>query len=163
MTRKMTKTETTKAEAPKADAPKAARAPRARAVKAKPTAARNVFSLQHVPGAAVLTELVEGGLVTAPKLKPGCMVQVAYLKDIERPLAGATLHARVDGVPLEPKSLGHVDGAGRFVRTAAAVEVAPGAQKLEYWFELKTADGQTLWDSNWGRNHWLDVDAAAAS
>lgn len=158
MTRKTTKTE-----APKTDAPKAPKAPRARAVKAKPATTRDVFSLQHVPGAAVLTELVDGGVVTAPKLKPGCTVQVAYLKDVEHPLAGAFLHARLDGVVLEPKPLGHLDGAGRFVRTTAAVDVVPGAHKLEYWFELKTADGKTLWDSNWGKNHWVDVEGATAS
>lgn len=162
------KTDTVKAEPAKAapakpepSLPAAAKAPRAKSVKAKPAGNRSVFALQLVTGATVLTEAVGEGLVVAPKLKPGCTVAISYLKDVERPLAAATLHARIDGVALASKVLGHTDADGRFVRTPVALDLAPGARKLEYWFELQTADGQTLWDSNWGRNHWLEVEAAA--
>lgn len=157
------KAELAKAEAAKPETaqPAVAKAPRAKTVKAKPASNRSVFSLQLVTGATVLTEAVAGGLVVAPKLKPGCTVAISYLKDVERPLSAATLHARVDGVVVASKALGHTDAEGRFVRTPVALELAPGAQKLEYWFELQTADGQTLWDSNWGRNHWLEVEAVA--
>lgn len=168
------KTETAKADVVKAESLKFApakvetvkaaseKAPRAKTVKAKPTSARSIFSLQHVPGATVLVENVGSGLVVAPKLKPGCTVAISYLKDVERPLSAALLHARIDGAPVPTKELGHTDPEGRFVRTPAALELAPTAQKIEYWIELKTTDGQTLWDSNWGRNHWLEVEPALA-
>ncbi len=175
MARKSTaKSETTKPESVKAQPAKPAasmagastapaKAPRARAVKAKPSTSRNLFSLQLVAGASVLTEAVDGGVVTTPKLKPGCTVEVSYLKDLAQPLSSARLHARLDGVPLASKPLGYTDADGRFVRTPVALALAPEAQKLEYWFELTTVDGQTLWDSNWGRNHWLEVEAPGAA
>lgn len=133
------------------------RAPGAIAASSGPT-----YQLQVGNTFMLLTAQVEGGAVTAQEpLESGTWLEVSYWKEPQQlslpdaQFVAVKLHARLDGVELGGLALGHTDSAGRFVRTAARVEVPASAQQLEYWFEIATSSGQTLWDSNWGNNYRL--------
>ncbi|GMU60492.1 MAG: hypothetical protein AMXMBFR34_22550 [Myxococcaceae bacterium] len=72
-------------------------------------------------------------------------------------LEAVTLHARVGGVELTPVQLSDDERfQGELVRLPTRVELPAGAAgDFEYWFEVRTTSGETLWHSNFGRNFRL--------
>jgi hypothetical protein len=134
--------------------------------RATATSSGPAYSLQVGNTFTLLTAQVEGGAVTAQEpLEAGTRLEVSYWKEPQQlsltdtQFVALKLHARLDGVELKGLELGHTDAAGRFVRTPARVELPATAQQLEYWFEISTSSGQTLWDSNWGNNYRLSLAA----
>jgi hypothetical protein len=83
--------------------------------------------------------------------------------DLGKPgeLASVKLHYRIDGGKVKTKTI--VDGSrdlqsGQLNRIPARIAVPAGARKeIEYWFELKTTSGETLWDSDFGKNYRANV------
>lgn len=136
--------------------------------RATATSSGSAYGLQVGNTFTLLTAQVEGGALTAQEpLEAGTRLEVSYWKEPQQlsltdtQFIAVKLHARLDGVEREALALGHTDAAGRFVRTPARVEVPAKAQQLEYWFEISTSSGQTLWDSNWGNNYRLSFAAPA--
>lgn len=155
-TRKTTKTTTT-AKRP-ATKKKAEGAP---ASKAKTT--ENLYALNLGTGFSLLTQKVNGGQVTATRIPAGATLEVSYWKDPAHPqhadakLTRITMHARLDGATLPSLVVALRTGSGPLLRLAPALNLPETAKLLEYWFELETDAGHTLWDSNWGNNHWLEL------
>lgn len=144
------------------------------APKKKPTAqasapARGVFSLHLGQGFQLLTEQVAGGVTTAARVPAGAMLQVSYWKEPSHPqhpnakLTRITMHARLDGETLPSLVVAQRDEADRLLRLAPALVLPEAARLLEYWFELETDANETLWDSNWGNNHWLELTGTATA
>ena len=71
------------------------------------------------------------------------------------------LHYRIDGGDIQTETL--ADGSrdlrnGELLRSRASIDVPATARgEIEYWFELCTKDGETLWDSEGGKNYRVDV------
>jgi hypothetical protein len=110
-----------------------------------------------------MTQEVDGGAVVvhAP-VGAESTLKVAYWKEpqhLERhgvTFVSVKLHARIDGGQELIQEVGR-ETAGRFIRTPAAIELGADAKHLEYWFEVLTSAGETLWDSTWANNYWLAV------
>jgi len=125
-------------------------------------------------GGHVLSLVLDGGQGLIPwsgPLDARLPLFVTWLMDataLARPeaqLASVTLHARVGDVELPPVLL--TDDArhqGELVRLPTRLELpADAAGELEYWFEVVTTAGETLWHSNWGRNFRLPLASGAAA
>jgi hypothetical protein len=132
------------------------------------------FSLHLGTGFSMLTERVGDGSMVSTRVPAGAILEVSYWKEPSAGKSGnvstITFHARLDGTALTPSIIARRDDVGRLVRAPARLELPASCKQLEYWFELETDTGATLWDSNWGNNHWLElttssmngVDAAVA-
>lgn len=123
------------------------------------------FWLQVGNGFSLLTERVGDGAMVVGRVPAGTTLEVSYWKEpanLGAALTGITLHARLDGETLPSSVIANRDTTGRLVRAAARLELAENAKHLEYWFELKTDAGESLWDSNWGNNHWLELTTTTA-
>lgn len=157
-TKKPTKTSTTaKRPATKKKAELAA----PKAVTAK--TAENLYALNLGTGFTLLTQKLAGGQVTATRIPAGATLEVSYWKDPTHPqhaeakLTRITMHARLDGETLPSLVVAQRSENGPLLRLAPALNLPETAKLLEYWFELETDAGHTLWDSNWGNNHWLEL------
>lgn len=163
-TKKTTKTTTT--------AKRPATKKKADAVPAATTAAPNVetaktpehlYALNLGTGFTLLTQKLAGGQVTATRIPAGATLEVSYWKDPTHPqhadakVTRITMHARLDGETLPSLVLALRAENGPLLRLAPALNLPETAKLLEYWFELETDAGHTLWDSNWGNNHWLEL------
>lgn len=133
-------------------------------------APRPAFSLQVGHSFSLLTQKVAGGVVTAqPPVAAGGTLEVWYWKEpqqLARPdsqFTSVKLHSRIDGEDQPVLELGHAGDAGQFIRTGATLDLPASARHLEYWFELTTSSNETLWDSNWGKNYWLDASSASGA
>lgn len=160
MTTKKTTTKTTTAKRPakkKAEQTVAVETPR-RAVEATD----NLYSLHLGTGFTLLTQKLSGGQVTASRIPAGATLAVSYWKDPTHPqyadakVTRITMHARLDGETL-PSLIVAQQSEGPLLRLAPRLVLPETAKLLEYWFELETDAGHTLWDSNWGNNHWLEL------
>lgn len=169
MARKTSSTPAKAKAAPKKAAKRPAKKTAAKASDAPPSEWRRVFSLQVGNTFSLLTERVEGGFVTMQQpIAPDAWLEVFYWKEpqqLARPdskFTSVKLHARVDGEEQPVLELGSNDESGRFVRRSATLEVTATTQRIEYWFEISMSTGETVWDSNWGNNYWLDVASHAS-
>ena len=163
-TKKTTKTTTTTAKRPatkkKAEtAPAATTAPKAAVTKTP----ENLYALNLGTGFTLLTQKLAGGQVTATRIPAGATLEVSYWKDPTHPqhadakVTRITMHARLDGETLPSLVVALRTENGPLLRLAPALNLPETAKLLEYWFELETDAGHTLWDSNWGNNHWLEL------
>lgn len=166
MTTKKTTKATTTAKRP-ATKKKAESAPVATASKAKTP--ENLYALNLGTGFTLLTQKLNGGQVTATRIPAGATLEVSYWKDPTHPqhadakLTRITMHARLDGETLPSLVVALRSENGPLLRLAPALNLPETAKLLEYWFELETDAGHTLWDSNWGNNHWLELTNAMAT
>jgi len=123
------------------------------------------FSLNLGTGFSMLTERVGDGSMVTNRVPAGAFLEVSYWKEPSAGKSGnvstITFHARLDGTSLAPSIIARRDGSGRLVRAPARLELPMSCKQLEYWFELETDTGETLWDSNWGHNHWLDLTTSS--
>ncbi len=133
-------------------------------------ASNESYSLQIGAGFSLLTQLVPGGAVAVTRVPAGADLAVSYWKEPthrahpEAKLTRITMHVRLDGVLLSPLVVAQRDDSDRLVRLSPMMTVPAGGKLFEYWFELETDANETLWDSNWGNNHWLElVDLSAAT
>lgn len=127
-----------------------------------------------VRGGHVVSLVLDGGPGLVPWTGPldaRLPLFVTWLMDapgLARPdvqLQSVTLHARVGGVDL-PTVLMSDDERhqGELVRLPTRLELpADAAGELEYWFEVVTTSGETLWHSNFGRNFRLPLASGAAA
>ncbi len=125
---------------------------------------RATHALHLGSGFSLLLEYVASGAVTVARVPAGAVLEVAYWKELQSPTRQPTrvqLHTRVDGANETTLELARLDAHGRLVRQPGVLQLSPTAKLLEYWFEIDTASGDTLWDSNWGHNHWLELGASA--
>lgn len=163
-TKKTTKATTTTAKRPatrkKAEtAPAATTAPKTATVKTP----ENLYALNLGTGFTLLTQKLAAGQVTASRIPAGATLEVSYWKDPTHPqhaeakLTRITMHARLDGETLPSLVVALRSENGPLVRLAPSMNLPETAKLLEYWFELETDAGHTLWDSNWGNNHWLEL------
>lgn len=142
------------------------RTPKQPAMTARAPARR--FTLQVGTGFSFITETVSAGEVAASRVPAGATVAVRYWKDPSHPaqpnavLSRITLHARIDGAPV-PSMVVAQRSDGLLLRGAPTLTLPETAKLLEYWFELVTDSGETMWDSNWGNNHWLELAPAHAA
>ncbi len=130
-------------------------------------ALNEIYSLQIGTGFSLLTQLVPGGAVSVTRVPAGADLAVSYWKEPthrahpEAKLTRITMHVRLDGVLLTPLVVAQRDDSERLVRLSPMMTVPANGKLFEYWFELETDKNETLWDSNWGNNHWLElVDAS---
>ena len=123
----------------------------------------NLYALNLGTGFTLLTQKLEGGQVTATRIPAGATLEVSYWKDPTHPqhadakLTRITMHARLDGETLPSLVVALRSENGPLLRLAPALKLPETSKLLEYWFELETDAGHTLWDSNWGNNHWLEL------
>lgn len=117
-----------------------------------------------------LAASLEGGAISIPagrQLRAGTPLIVTYFTDaaaLNRPdleLQQVTMHWRVGGEDqpnvLVAKRAGRVGVLERLPTTLLVPAGATG--ELEYWFELQSVSGETLWDSNYGDNFRLSLAA----
>jgi hypothetical protein len=166
--------------------PKKAKAPAKKAAAKPRTAARKVSAALSSPqpthgtaqhllvarGGHVISLVLDGGPGVVPWTGPldaRLPLFVTWLMDapgLARPdvqLSAVTLHARVGGVDL-PTVLMSDDERhqGELVRLPTRLELpADASGELEYWFEVLTTSGETLWHSNYGRNFRLPLASGA--
>ncbi|MBM4778000.1 MAG: hypothetical protein GQE15_09880 [Archangiaceae bacterium] len=160
-TKKTTKATTTTAKRPaaKKKAETAPVTPKAAAAKTP----EHLYALNLGTGFTLLTQKLAGGQVTATRIPAGATLEVSYWKDPTHPqhadakLTRITMHARLDGETLPSLVVAARSENGPLLRLAPALNLPETAKLLEYWFELETDAGHTLWDSNWGNNHWLEL------
>lgn len=124
--------------------------------KAPPTSSRQ-FSLNIGSGFTLLTEQVDGASCVATRAEPGSTLSLQYWKELAD-VTRITLHLRIDGEAKASQVVATLTGQ-RLMRRPAQVELPADATLLEYWFELETK-GEPLWDSNWGKNHRLELTSA---
>ncbi|MER2560171.1 MAG: hypothetical protein ABTQ32_05590 [Myxococcaceae bacterium] len=130
--------------------------------------AANLYALNLGTGFTLLTQKLAGGQVTATRIPAGATLEVSYWKDPTHPqhaeakLTRITMHARLDGETLPSLVVAQRSENGPLLRLAPALNLPETAKLLEYWFELETDAGHTLWDSNWGNNHWLELTNSMA-
>lgn len=165
MTTKKTSKTTTTAKRP-ATKKKTESAPAVETAKSVTAAARtieNLYALNLGTGFTLLTQKLADGQVTATRIPAGATLEVSYWKDPTHPqhaeakLTRITMHARLDGETLPSLVVAQRSENGPLLRLAPALNLPETAKLLEYWFELETDAGHTLWDSNWGNNHWLEL------
>lgn len=117
-----------------------------------------------------LAASLEGGAISMPAgrtLRAGAPLIVTYFTDtaaLGRPdleLSQVRLHWRVGGADMPTVLVAkRVPATGVVERLPTTLLVpATATGELEYWFELETASGETLWDSNFGGNFKLTVTA----
>ncbi|MEW5738755.1 MAG: hypothetical protein AB1938_07500 [Myxococcota bacterium] len=125
-------------------------------------------------GGHVLSLVVDGGPGVIPwtgAVDPRLPLFVTWLMDapaLARPdvqLESVTLHARVGGVELPPVVVSDEERYGdELVRLPTRLELPLEATgDLEYWFEVLTTAGETLWHSNFGRNFRLPLAQASSA
>lgn len=137
----------------------------ARATKKSATPHKGTYCLHLGQGFSLLTQKVPGGLTTAARVPAGAALELSYWKEPSHPqhpeakLTRITMHARVDGAALPSLVVAQRDDEGRLLRLSPTLELPATSKLLEYWFELETDAEQTLWDSNWGNNHWLELES----
>lgn len=159
-------TRKTKVAAPAPSKRPAAKKPTTSAAKSKATP--DVFCLHLGTGFSLLTKRVTGGAVTVERVPAGAALEVSYWKSPalkatpEAKVTRITLHGRVDGVALPSLVVASRDGGDELVRLSPVLALPAEGKLLEFWFELETDVGETLWDSNWGHNHWLELTPGAA-
>lgn len=126
---------------------------------------------QHVlvsRGGTVVSLVLDGGPGLVPwsgPLDARLPLFVTWLMDapgLARPdvqLKAVTMHARLGDVTLTPVLVSDDRShEGELVRLPTRVELpADAAGELEYWFEVETTSGETLWHSNYGRNFRLSL------
>lgn len=170
MTAKKTTKSTTTTAAAKRPAKKKTEATMKAKTQTVATVSNDIYSLQIGTGFSLLTQLVPGGAVAVTRVPAGADLAVSYWKEPthrahpEAKLTRITMHVRLDGVLLSPLVVAQRDDSDRLVRLSPMMTVPAGGKLFEYWFELETDANETLWDSNWGNNHWLElVDLSAAA
>lgn len=126
---------------------------------------------QHIVvarGGTMVSLLLDGGPGLVPwsgALDTRLPLFVTWLMDapaLARPdvqLKAVTLHSRIGELTLAPVLVSDDRlHEGELVRLPTRVELPVGATgELEYWFEVETATGETLWHSNYGRNFRLPL------
>jgi hypothetical protein len=151
-------------EAPARPAPESAGSALATQVAALPAGPQATHALHLGSGFSLLLEYVPSGVMTVARVPAGAVLEVAYWKELQSPSRQPTrvqLHTRVDGANETSLELARLDAHGRLVRQPGVLQLSATAKLLEYWFEIDTASGDTLWDSNWGHNHWLELGSSA--
>ncbi|MBE2253406.1 MAG: hypothetical protein IAE78_28010 [Myxococcus sp.] len=167
MTTRKTTRSTTTAAPKKAATKKPASMGAARTATKSKTA--QVFALQLGTGFSLLTQQVDGGAVTVTRVPAGATLKVSYWKEPTHPahpkakLTRITMHVRLDGELLPTLVVAQRDDADRLVRLAPTLVIPAEGKLFEYWFELETDANETLWDSNWGHNHWLELTERSAA
>jgi hypothetical protein len=128
------------------------------------TTIHDIYSLQIGTGFSLLTQLVPGGAVAVTRVPAGASLAVSYWKEPTHrahPAAKVTritMHVRLDGLLLPSLVVAQRDDADRLVRLSPMITVPIESKLFEYWFQLETDTNETLWDSNWGNNHWLQLE-----
>lgn len=131
---------------------------------------------QHVlvsRGGTTVSLVLDGGPGLVPwsgALDARLPLFVTWLMDapgLARPdvqLKAVTLHARIGELELAPVLVSDDRlHEGELVRLPTRVELPAGATgELEYWFEVETSSGETLWHSNYGRNFRLTLQGDEA-
>lgn len=126
---------------------------------------------QHIVvarGGTMVSLVLDGGPGLVPwsgALDTRLPLFVTWLMDapaLARPdvqLKAVTLHTRIGELELTPVLVSDDRlHEGELVRLPTRVELPVGATgELEYWFEVETASGETLWHSNYGRNFRLPL------
>lgn len=163
-TKKTTKTTTAKRPATKKKTESAPAVETTSTVTATTTKTiENLYALNLGTGFTLLTQKLTGGQVTATRIPAGAVLEVSYWKDPTHPqhaeakVTRITMHVRLDGETLPSLVVAQRTENGPLLRLAPALNLPETAKLLEYWFELETDAGHTLWDSNWGNNHWLEL------
>jgi hypothetical protein len=77
-------------------------------------------------------------------------------------LKAVTMHARIGELELPPVLLSEErTHEGELVRLPTRLELPTDvAGELEYWFEVETTSGETLWHSNFGWNFRLPLGSS---
>lgn len=119
-------------------------------------------------GGHVLSLSLDGGPGVVPlsgALDAKLPLFVTWLLDapgLARPdvvLKAVTLHARLGDTLLPPVLVtDERTFAGELVRLPTRLELpADASGELEYWFEVETTSGETLWHSHFGKNFRLPI------
>jgi hypothetical protein len=169
-TKKTTAKNTTTATAARRPAKKKMEATTTSSAQTAAKVSNGLYSLHIGSGFSLLTQLVPGGAIAVTRVPAGADLAVSYWKEPthrahpEAKLTRITMHVRLDGALLSPLVVAQRDDSDRLVRLSPMMTVPAGGKLFEYWFELETDVNETLWDSNWGNNHWLElVDLSAAT
>ena len=131
-----------------------------------PARAAASYSLTFADGAPALTA---NGVPATGGIEAGKALNVNYYKRLPVPeseVDSVTLRYRIDGQDYPGVQVASLNtrGPANLVRKTGTVQIPASARgEIEYWFEVKTRSGQTVYDSNSGRNYKANVVPAGGA